>query len=63
MGRLTDEASARFADIQRKVSELQDAIIAFGNVFETNCVGLEEWMDDMDETLHELAAEVYSDDE
>lgn len=59
MGMLTEEASAAFAEVQRKVYELQDAICRLGSVYETNAVGLQEWCDSMDDTLDELAAEMF----
>lgn len=59
----TNEASAAYAEMQRKVAELQDAIIAFGYVFETNAVGLVEWMEHMDEVMCDIEGELYCDDD
>lgn len=60
MGQLTNEASAAYLEVQRKVMELQDAVIALGRVYETRQVGLEEWMDHMDEVMSDLAGEMYA---
>lgn len=58
---LTQEASAAYLEVQRRVAELQDAVIALGRVYETRQVGLEEWMDHMDDVMSELAEEMYED--
>lgn len=60
MGQLTNEASAAFAEVQRKVMELQDAVIALQGVYDPDTVGLQEWCDDMDEVLYEISAEMYA---
>ena len=58
---LTQEASAAYLEVQRRVAELQDAVIALGRVYESRQVGLEEWMDHMDDVMSELAEEMYED--
>ena len=60
MSKLTDQASAAFAEVQRKVMELQDAVIALQGVYDPNTVGLQEWCHHMDEVLYEISAEMYS---
>lgn len=60
MSQLTNEASAAFAEVQRKVMELQDAVIKLDSLYETQTVGLQEWCDHMDEVMSELADEMYA---
>ena len=57
---VTDQASAAYLEVQRKVQELQDAVIKLGSLYETKTVGLVEWCDHMDEVMQELAAEMYA---
>jgi len=59
MGMLTEEASAAFAEVQRKVAELQDAICRLDSIYESNVVGLQEWCDSLDDTMDELATEMF----
>jgi hypothetical protein len=61
--KLTKEASAAYAEVERKVSELQDAIIALGRVYETNCVGLDEWCEHMEEVMYDLSTEMFSEED
>lgn len=58
--KLTDQASAAYLEVQRKVQELQDAVIQLNHLYETRTVGLVEWCDHMDEVMQELAAEMYA---
>ena len=50
----TTKQKEAYANIANKVQELQAAIDAFGEVYETKFFGLNEWNEDLDECLSEL---------
>lgn len=59
MSRKTEKA---FDAVAEKVAELKKAIAELQAIFETNAVGLDEWSDDLSDTLYELEEEVYGDE-
>ena len=59
--KLTTEAKHAFADVERIVAELKEAIWKLETVFETNTVGLPEWAESLDDTMSELEADMFPD--
>lgn len=55
----TNEQSAAYAQVQIKVSELQDALIALQATNPETNVGLQEWCNDLDVTMYDLAADLF----
>jgi len=55
----TNEASTAFFEVQRKVTELQDAIIKLNSTVEFKAVDIQDWMNDMDTMLDSIAEEMF----
>lgn len=55
----TNEQTAAFAQVQIKVAELQDALIVLNRLHPNTNVGLVEWCDDLNATLHDLSEDLY----
>jgi hypothetical protein len=49
-----------FEEVQRKVGELQDAVIQLHRLHQDGNVGLDEWIEHMDNVLWELSDEIYA---
>jgi len=52
-----------FQEVQRKVGELQDAVIQLHNLHRDGNVGLDEWIEHMDNVLLDLSEEIYAEAE
>jgi hypothetical protein len=46
--------------VERKVNELQYAIMKLANIHVDGNVGLQEWCDHMDDVMYELSNEIYN---
>ena len=59
---LSKKQSEALVNVKTKVTELQEAINTLDGLFDFNSVGLQEWIEDLDETLSEIDDEIESDD-
>ena len=55
----TNEQIAAFTQVLIKVTELQNALIALNRLHPTTNVGLDEWCDDLNATLHDLSEDMF----
>lgn len=54
------EARERFAVLSAKAREFFIAVQDFQNAYDPDTVGLSEWVDDMDQVMYEISANIDS---